>query len=34
MIASRPSEHPSVRGENVKTFTVGEIIGCKYKTAS
>ena len=30
--ASRPSEHSSVRGENVKTL--GGIIGCKYKTSS
>ena len=33
--ASRPSEHPPVRGKNVKTrFFVGGIIGCKYKTSS
>ena len=30
--ASRP-EHPPVRGENVKTFTIGGIIGCKDKTS-
>ena len=29
--ASRPSEHPPVRGGNVKTFS--EIIGCKDKTS-
>ena len=31
--ASRPSEHPPVRGGDVKTF-LGGIIGCKYKTSS
>ena len=31
MNASRPSEHLSVRGENVKRL--GRIIGCKYKTS-
>ena len=31
--ASRLSEHPSVRGKNVKKFRWG-IIGCKYKTSS
>ena len=31
--APRPSEHPPVRGENVKTFR-GGIIGCKDKTSS
>ena len=30
--ASRPSEHPPVREENVKTFS--GIIGCKDKTSS
>ena len=32
--ASRPSEHPLVRGKHVKTFSLGGIIGCKYKTSS
>ena len=32
--ASRPSERPPVRGENVKPFRLGGIIGCKYKTSS
>ena len=30
--APRPSEHPPVKGKNVKRS--GEIIGCKYKTSS
>ena len=30
--ASRPSEHPPVRGNNVKRL--GAIIGCKDKTSS
>ena len=30
--AFRPSEHPPVRGGNVKRL--GAIIGCKYKTCS
>ena len=25
----RPSEHPPARGGNVKTFSLGGIIGCK-----
>ena len=31
LYASRPSEHPLVRGKNVKTFG---IVGCKDKTSS
>ena len=31
--ASRPSEHPPVRGKNVKK-KLDRIIGCKYKTSS
>ena len=31
--ASRPYEHPPVRGENVENV-LGGIIGCKYKTSS
>ena len=32
--AARPSEHPPVRGENVKTFRWDHSLGCKYKTSS
>ena len=32
--ASRPSEHPPVKEKNVKTFSLGGIIGCKDKTSS
>ena len=31
--ASRPSEHPSVRRENMSKL-LGRIMGCKYKTSS
>ena len=33
-LQSRPSEHPPVRGENVKTLRLGGIIGCKDKISS
>ena len=32
--ASKPSEHPPVRGENVKTFRWDHTVGCKYTTSS
>ena len=34
MIASKPSEHPPVRGEMSKQRLLGRIIGCKDKTSS
>ena len=32
--ASRPSEHPSVRGGKKMSKRLGGTIGCKYKTSS
>ena len=32
--APRPSEHPPLRGKNVKTFRWDHSLGCKYKTSS